>query len=608
MGKWLIVGWLLLLFSGTSRAQERENDPRTPTVRLVSEAGDSLVEARNRRLYDSIEQKANRRKFSRFLHDVFFINPKVDTTAVGAVIDQNRLFRRFSGRTIKEVEIDRIPVFDTCGSWLERVGNKTHLMTRERVIRRDLLFEAGDTVNPEQLLRNMQLLRDRSYISEVDIRIVPDPLDSMQVTLQLFTRDSWTITADVGLRSEGRTMFSLSDDNILGWGNRFEVRTYFNRRTFDYGGNIFRYRMPNLWGSFYKAELSAGRNFYESELKIEISKPFIQPTDYEAGVSYSRLKSRYDTDDADAVNLTRTRQYDLWGGISERIESLHSSVFLTGHYRRTRFGLRPEAGIGLNPAFHESDCLLAGLGLYRENFSITNMIFGYGTREYIATGYKAEVTGGYSWGEFRNDCYLGLALRGGGFTSLGYFMGSGQIGSYLSPHDGSWYRSAADVDFRWFSNLYALGRSHLRQFIALNYTQGWNRSTGFGETIPFTDENGVRTLTELLSGTNRTSINTETVLFTPYQPLGFRITLFGFADFGMIGSSPNPMKNEFFTSIGLGIRIRNERLIFNAIQIQFGLAIGKKGLADCRWFEVSNQPRIEQYRYIPDRPETVGLQ
>ncbi len=608
MGKWLIIGWLLLLLLGTARAQEQGNAPPVPTVRLVSEQGDSLIEARNRRLYDSIEQKANRRKFSRFLHDVFFINPEVDTTAAGAVIDQNRLYRRFSGRTIKEVEISQIPLFDTCGNWLERLGNKTHIMTRERVIRRDLLFEPGDTVNPEQLVRNMQLLRDRAYISEVDIRIVPDPLDTMQVKLILSTRDSWTITADVGLRSEGRTMFSLSDANIFGWGNRLEARTYFDRRTFDYGGNIFRYRMPNLWGSFYKAELSAGRNFYESELKIEISKPFIQPTDYEVGVSYSRLKSRYDTGDPDVISLSRTMQYDLWGGISERIESLHSSLFLTGHFRSTHFGMRPEVAADVNPPFHRNELLLVGLGLYQENFSITNMIFGYGTREYIATGFKAEVTAGYSWGEFRNDCYLGIALRGGGFTSIGYFMGSGQIGSYLSPDNGSWYRSAADVDARWFSNLYSLGRCHLRQFISLNYTQGWNRGTGLGETIAFTDENGVRTLTEQLSGINRTSINTETVIFTPYQPLGFRITMFGFADFGVIGSSPNPTKNDFFTSIGLGIRIRNERLIFSAIQIQFGLALGKQGVADCRWFEGSNQSRIERYRYIPNRPETVGFQ
>ena len=70
-------------------------------------------------------------------------------------------------------------------------------------------------------------------------------------------------------------------------------------------------------------------------------------------------------------------------------------------------------------------------------------------------------------------------------------------------------------------------------------------------------------------------LNTETVLFTPYQPLGFRIALFGFADFGLLGYSPNIFKNEFYTSFGIGIRLRNERLVFNTIQIRLGLALGK---------------------------------
>ena len=56
-------------------------------------------------------------------------------------------------------------------------------------------------------------------------------------------------------------------------------------------------------------------------------------------------------------------------------------------------------------------------------------------------------------------------------------------------------------------------------------------------------------------------LNTETVVFTPYQPLGFRIAVFGFADFGLIGYSPNIFKNDFFTSFGLGVRLRNERLV-----------------------------------------------
>ena len=100
-------------------------------------------------------------------------------------------------------------------------------------------------------------------------------------------------------------------------------------------------------------------------------------------------------------------------------------------------------------------------------------------------------------------------------------------------------------------------------------------------------------------------LNTETVFFTPYQPLGFRIALFGFADFGLLGRDANIFKNNFFTTFGLGVRLRNERLVFSTIQLRLGVALGKGGWADCRYFQASNGTRMEQYRYLPSRPEIV---
>ena len=171
-----------------------------------------------------------------------------------------------------------------------------------------------------------------------------------------------------------------------------------------------------------------------------------------------------------------------------------------------------------------------------------------------------------------------------------------------------WRRSAVDVDLRWFSNLLSVRRSRIRQFLSLNYTQGWNRGRGNDESIRFTTSNGLQMLDEYLIGTNRMVLNTETVFFTPYQPLGFRIALFGFADFGLIGYSSNIFRNDFVSTIGVGARLRNERLVFNTVQIQLGVALGKKGLLACDYFDLSNYTRLEQYRYRPTRPEIVPFE
>lgn len=38
----------------------------------------------------------------------------------------------YAGKTIGSISIERAQVFDEGGNWLERAGNNTHMLTRER--------------------------------------------------------------------------------------------------------------------------------------------------------------------------------------------------------------------------------------------------------------------------------------------------------------------------------------------------------------------------------------------------------------------------------------------------------------------------------------------
>ena len=563
---------------------------------------------RNKRLYDSIRSKTTRRRVPRMLDRMLFVRPVLDTTSNGAVRDESRQLEPYAGKTIGSISIERSQVFDENGNWLERAGNNTHMLTRERVIRRDLLFRTGDTLDPQLVVRNKQLLRSRSYIADVDIAIQTDTLDTTQVHLTVKTRDSWTISVDGALHSEGRTMVGVSDANIFGWGNSLKVMTNFSRKDFSYGGNMVEYEIPNLLGTFYTADFAAGRDFYNSTLELGMRKEFLRPTDYELGITYSDNKAKRYMIEEDSSELVKERNLDVWGGYLHYLRGIRSSVYLTGRYNYRRVSLRPPVAVDYNPALHDQDVLLLGAGLYRERFYTANMVYGFGSREYLATGYKAELVSGYSWGEFKDAMYLGMSYETGGFSRLGYIMGGVTLGSYIDLQSGMWRQSAVDVDLRWFSNLFLFRRSRIRQFLSFNYTQGWNRVGGSDESIRFTSENGLQALNEYVIGTNRMIINTETVVFTPYQPLGFRIAFFGFADFGLLGYSPNIFKNDFFTSFGFGVRLRNERLVFNTIQIRLGLALGKHGLVESEYFRLSNATRLEQYRYRPTRPEIVGFE
>lgn len=562
----------------------------------------------SQRLYDSIRSKTSRRRVPRMLYRMLFVRPVLDTTATGQAIDESVLLEPFAGKTIGEISIDRRPIFDADGNWLERAANKTHMLTRERVIRRDLLFHTGEQLDPQTIIRNKQLLRSRSYLSDVDISVVPDPVDTTCVNIAITTRDSWTISVDGGLHSEGRTTVGVYDANIFGTGNLLRINTNFNREDFSYGGNLVEYEIPNVLGTFYTADFAGGRDFYNSTLSLGLRKEFLRPTDYEIGLTYGDIREKRYMIEQDTSLLVKQRDLDVWGGYSHLIPALRSSFYVTGRYNYRRVSERPSVSADYNPILHDQDALLAGVGLYRERFYTANMVYGFGLREYLATGYKAELVSGYVWGEFRDAMYLGISYVTGGFRPVGYLMGGLTLGSYIDTGSGMWRQSAVDVDLRWFSNLFMLRRSRIRQFLSLNYTQGWNRLSGSDESIRFTDGNGLQALKEHVIGTNRMILNTETVLFSPYHPLGFRIAFFGFADFGLIGYSPNIFKNEFYTSLGIGVRLRNERLVFNTIQIRLGIAFGKHGLVESEYFRLSNATRLEQWRYRPTRPEIVTFE
>lgn len=566
------------------------------------------AEERTQRLYDSIQSKTSRRRVPRLLYDLVFIRPMRDTTASGRVVDESQPLERYADRTIGEITIDRQKVFEEGGNWFERAGNNLHVVTGERVIRRDLLFKPGQRLDPQSIVRSKQLLRSRSYISDADIIVTPDPEDSMRVNLLVRTRDSWTISIDAALHSGNRTMISISDNNIVGTGNRLKIKTNFDRGDFSYGGNMIEYGIPNVLGTFYTFDFIGGHDFLNETLSFSLSKDFYSPRDYAVGLSYSDIRSGNDMALGDSSPMVKNRNLDLWGGRSFSLRSIRSSIYGMARYNYSRFSERPWVAPDFNPALHDRDMLLASAGLYREKFYSANMVYGFGVREYVATGYKAELVSGYSWGEFHDQMYLGLSYRRGGFHSWGYLMGGITLGSYIDLKSGKWRQSAVDVDLAWFSNLIAWRRNRIRQFLSFNYTQGWNRGTGSYEEIQFTSANGPQALSVEKTGINRMVANTETVLFTPFQPWGFRFAFFAFGDVGLLGYSPNIFKNNAFTSFGLGVRIKNERLIFNTIQIRIGIAFGKGGLVGSDYFNISNTTYLEQFRYRPMRPEIVGFQ
>mgnify|MGYP003396848769 FL=1 len=121
----------------------------------------------------------------------------------------------------------------------------------------------------------------------------------------------------------------------------------------------------------------------------------------------------------------------------------------------------------------------------------------------------------------------------------------------------------------YISNLIPFQNSFFRQFLTIRYTHGINRDPL--DYLNISRENGIRGVrSEQLIGTKRFTIGTETVFFSDKSLLGFRIAYFVYADIGLVNSTKSIWKGPLYQGYGMGVRLRNENLIINTLQLRIG--------------------------------------
>ena len=602
------------------------------TVRSALRSGQTvrLSEAdRTEHFYGTLRDWARRYRFWSWVHDLVIVPVRPASVMKPEVVDEAALYSLWNGRRIAAIEFERENVFDPAHSWLEKAANAVHVTTREQTVRRDLLFRVGEPFDAETVIRYKQLLRSRQYIANVGIDVVPAPTDPDAVIVRILTQDNWSISADGGAQGlSGKVWGELYDANFLGTGDRFSYRLSLDWKRGRYAGSLFRYRIPNLFGSFVAAEVTAGRSFDERYYGASVNKPLIRPTDYAVGGTFENVRNalyvRYATPRETVAGdyMVHYNHLNLWTGYSWYLPSVSSSLYGMARYDHLRWLDTPRylggndasgnpvwlpVGDRLNPYFYDTDLMLGSLGLYRERFLTTSLIYGYGYNEYVATGYRAEATFGYSNADYYSGFYGGLSFRAGGFLPFGYLMGSAAVGSYYARRLG-FYRSALHARIQYFTNMLGHSRFTTRQFVTIDYLKGWNRFGGFYESVWFTGRSGPRAAGRSSLGSNRIVLSTETVVFTPWQPLGFRIALYGFGDVGTIGFDPNIFRNEFQATVGIGVRLRNERLVFGTLQLSLFYNFGRSGMLNSEWIQLTSEQRLQTPRYIPSQPEVVGYQ
>lgn len=500
-------------------------------------------------------------------------------------------FRPFEGCTIREIRVVRLSMFagrpegrrgedgavmdSNAGrrvSWLERGAEGMHADTRNGVVRAYLLVREGDRLDPRQIADSERLLRESRLFSVASIEVMPLPGAIGEVELVVTVRDLWSIGGTVRWNDLPEVSIRVYERNLLGLGHQVEFRRDYDPLARDRRDRRFFYRANNIAGSFIRAEAGfRKRTDQETRVYASVDRAPVAPEIRASGAFLAESIRRYEAGDSAAIVPTSAwERQDVWLGYNllrprGRGEARAPAVVLP-MIRAVRQNLLkgpPAPGT----AGDDQSMLLAGVHAGRVHYRQTRLVSGFGRVEDVPLGVLLAGTAGQETGGASRRPYFGgrLAMAGGS-GMLGTGTVALEAGGFRSA--GRWDQGAAGVQLAWFSDLMRWGRFRHRQFVRIGHRSGIARAET--ESLVLDEGHGLRGIGDGgPRGQARWAANLESVSFTPWDILGFRMATYLFADIGAVAERTSGYRHaRHYSSLGFGVRLKNEQLVLDAIDLR----------------------------------------
>jgi len=530
--------------------------------------------SRSAKFYDSLQERAQRRRVTKELHEMLIRKQRRAQTVDSVIIKSEDSYGIYNGMTIRSIKIKKTDllegsVLDTLLEASSKVGklvNRLHADTRDFIIRNNLLFKVGDRVDPYKLADNERLLRQFKTIRDARIYIKPAEGTTDQVDIVVVTQD----VAAVGASGTYSTLNNFSLDvyniNILGYAKQLQVSYFRNTAGHPTNGYEIALSEPNFGHSFVRGEIKYTNNYLRNRTSIVVGRDFLTPRmKYAGGLEVFKTHENYVINRNDTLPQPyKQESIDAWLGRSFPLAQRTNFIVAlrTNDYRFTD---RPVISHDSNYFFYNRNYILGGLTIFKTNYIKGSLIQGFGKTEDVPVNGWLGTTFGPEYNDFSKRNYVDIhAGLGRYFTRSGYFSGELIIGGFRTR--SMWEDGVVNFNGRYFSNLMRAGRTKVRQFVNFNYVKGYNRTVyqqlllgrGWRDSHNFVP-----------SGDERMTLGLETVYFTHWYYYGFKFALYHGADINVIGSHGETIINRknIFASLKAGIRVLNDNLVFPTLSV-----------------------------------------
>jgi hypothetical protein len=594
------------------------NETRTfiPKDTLIKVPGTMVLAGSSRNdktitFYDSLKSKASKKTITKALFDLVIVTP--DTSNKKKITNNSQeSFSEYSGRKIRKIDIQRLNVFganiDNPGLYnphgTEKILNSTHINTNENIIRKYLLFSEGDTLSPLTLSDNERIIRQLPYID--DARIIVVPVSGEEADILVVTKDVYSLGGTVALKSTTSGTVRLFEKNIFGMGHEFELDIPYSSGAPDSPGIGLNYNINNIQKSFINLNLNyyngLGKRIYGFSL---IKNLISTTTKYAGGIT---VRETYTTEDLDTIPIPQPLKInfqDFWVQRSFLINVESATRIIIGaRYTNNNVLKKPKIDSNSYYSFQRYKFILGSAALSLQKYYKASLIYNYGRTEDIPYGMLFRLSTGLEMNEFKERVYSEIDISfGQSAERLGYFYGAAGFGTFLRERHTE--QGVLQLRMKYFSNLLYLGKYKIRNFVNAEYTRGFNRYTDEYLVIP--KKNGFSGfVNDSLRGGQRLILSLESVLFSPVNFYGFRFAFFGFADLAFLGSTKdNITMDGTVSSLGLGLRIRNDNLIFNTFQIRLGYFPDPPQYSRISNFIVSGEQLLRPNNFEPGPPIVI---